>query len=364
MNKDLYEILGVSRESSQEEIKKSFRKLALKYHPDKSKGDKELEEKFKEISAAYEILGDKKSRQEYDIHGHNKTNYNRGYSSFDGFDINEMMNNAFGSDPFSRFNAFNGRNQHDSQKHINVNANMSVGLEDILKGSNKVISYNIKKICDKCNGKKTTESDGIKTCSKCRGSGRLSIRNDMVNISVTCNDCGGRGRVITNPCEECGGQGFKVDREKVKLHIPVGCPNGYKITVKAKGHEYEKNKYGDLHVIISSDDHPIYKRINGQDIIIELPIPVHISIIGGKLDIPTIHGKKNIDVPQGIKDGQRIVYRGAGLPIMNTDKFGDMYIISRLETPKEVSNEIKEVLSKIPIEEKSYPIYSKFINTV
>ncbi len=350
MNKDLYKILGISKESSQEDIKKAYRKLALKYHPDKNKGDKKSEEKFKEISDAYRILSDEKLKRKYDSNGN---------SIFD-FDIDEMMREEFNGSIFSVFNNFNRQNQHHKQRNIHVD--MSVSLDDILKGSEKTVSYNVKRICKKCDGNKTTDKNGIVICSKCKGSGKLSVRNNIVSINVPCPDCGGKGRVLIKPCEKCEGKGYEISREKLKLKVPVGCPNGYKITMNKKGHEYEKNKYGDLSVIIYSADHPIYKRINNQDILIELPIPIHVSIIGSKLEIPTIHGKKTINIPQGIRDGQRIVYNGLGLPIMNTNSFGDMYIISRLEVPDNISDEIKQVLSNIPIEEKSYPMYINFMN--
>jgi len=188
--------------------------------------------------------------------------------------------------------------------------------------------------------------------------------NNMAHINVTCPDCGGRGKTVVKPCPDCNGKGFGVTRERIKFSIPLGCPNGYKIVERGKGHQYEKDRFGDLIIIVYSNDHPLYKRVNDKDLIIELPIPVHVSIIGGKLPIPTVHGEKVIDIPQGIRDGQRIVYRGIGLPVLNTKAFGDMYIIARLETPKEISDEMKEIFSKIEINESSYPIYTGFMKEV
>lgn len=355
-NKDLYETLEIDKSASQEDVKKAYRKLALKYHPDRNNGSKETEEKFKEISAAYEILGDESSRKRYDMGGPMDADYN----NFNNFSFDDIINRAFGGNPFGNFRGFHQKPNQDKQKNILLN--ISVDLNDIVHGIDKTVSYNRKLFCEDCKGKKTKESNGISTCDRCNGSGRLITNHGMTRVNVMCHECEGRGQKVTKPCPTCHGKGFRVERERVKFTIPPGCPNGQQIIEKGKGNQYGENLYGDLGVIIYTNNHPIYQRVNDRDLAIELPIPVHISIVGGKLKIPTIYGEKEISIPQGIRDGQRIVYRGFGLPIYNTNSSGDMYIISRLETPLEITDEIRKILSNIPIEEKSYPQYSQFMN--
>lgn len=362
MQEDLYKILEVEKTASADEIKKAYRKLALKYHPDRNKGNKEAEEKFKKVSAAYEVLSNPESRSRYD---HQGPQFSRtDYSDFGGVDVEDLLRQAFGESFFGRRDRFRNRRQ-SRQAHIqrNIVAALEIDIFDVLNGGRKTLHYNRKISCKTCSGKRTTEKDGVEKCQKCGGSGVHSANYGYETVRMTCPDCEGRGEKVKNPCSGCSGKGFVVERASIEFEIPKGCPEGYQQVYSGRGHEYQPGKFGDLLLSLKTKMHPLYKRaMNEIDVFIEFPIPVHKTISGGKLEIPTLHGMKNISIPQGIQDGQRFRFRDVGLPIYGaSDKFGSMYVVCRVEIPQEISQEIKETLEKIPISEKTYPAYYKMV---
>jgi len=242
-NEDFYSLLGVEKNASQEDIKKAYRKLALQYHPDKNQGSEESEERFKQISAAYEILSDPDKRQRYD----NRDSMNGFGPGFPGFDIGDIMNGIF-------FNHFDINDQRNNMKQANIIANVDVDIMDVFNGAEKIISYHRTKICVKCSGKGCEDEgkDKVK-CDACNGSGRINKKNaSNWNMVFTCPKCGGNGKILIRPCADCSGSGLIKDSQSVNFIVPKGCPDRHSIHFVGKGHEIEPGKFGDLLLVISA----------------------------------------------------------------------------------------------------------------
>jgi len=358
---DFYEVLGVEKKCSQDDIKKAYRKLAMKYHPDRNQGDESATEKFKEINEAYEVLSNEKSRRNYDLGGHG--NDSGFFHHGTGFDPFEVMRGMGGFDSF--FNQHFQRQHQQQQVQKNIFVNLNVGIDLIVTGSNQKVNYNRRMVCKECKGKKTKDKDGMQKCRRCQGSGVAVMQHAHVQVRIHCPDCQGQGEKLVNPCSECQGKGFLINRESVDFKIPIGCPEGYNIVVNEKGHEHEIDKFGDLVIIIRCADHPLFTRINNTDLIMEFPVPVHCAIAGLEMEIPTVHGIKKIKVPQGAQDGQRFACAGLGFPnFENPDKKGNMYVICRLEIPAKIDDKTKETLSNISINKETYPHYQDLMDNI
>ena len=352
MNKrDYYEILGVNKTANEKEIKKSFKKLAVKYHPDKQvgKSDEEkskAEESFKEINEAYEVLSNPDKKKMYDQYGHDFNRINNQQGGFNQDDLNAFFNahaNMF--DPFGRM-----KQQKVAPDPINMRINITTS--DLYNGVEKKFKYKIKRVCSHCNGNKYVSSEGGKkeTCKVCNGSGMITSVNGNRMFSQTCAACGGIGYNIINGCKHCNKTGYEIHEEEITVVIPKGAQNGMFLTYKESGNEMNingKKKRGDLNVIINEvNDTPFIRENN--DLHIKKEVCIYDCIIGGDVTIEGIDGKKyKLNIKQGTKVGTNLRMTGLGMPIMNTDKFGDLFVHIDHIMPKNLSKENIELLKKL-----------------
>jgi len=314
MSKDYYNILGVDKNSTQDQIKKAYRKLAVKYHPDKNQGDTDAENKFKEISEAYEVLGDEKKKSSYDRFG-TVNGQSGGHTHGDPFDVFRDM--FGGGSPFGK------RQKVGSDLRIQV----TVSLTDILNGINKKIRIKREKICNTCDGK---GGKNPRTCMKCDGKGRIrkSIHTvfGMQTMESECDNCNGRGNINTENCSSCGGMGVEISDETIDIQIPKGVANGMVFEMQGMGNEIYNGISGNLIIMIREELDITFTR-NGNDIILEQRISLPDAILGEEIEIPTVDGKIKFKIPKGTQSGRVVRLRGKGLPIMNRgDVRGDFMV--------------------------------------
>ena len=346
MKKDYYEILGVPRNASQEEIKKAYRKLAKKYHPDLNPDKKkEAEEKFKEISEAYAVLSDTEKRKVYDTYGHEgiSSKYYGGqedwfkWDHFRGFDdISDIFSQFFGDDSiFSSFFGTGSRRHRKESKGGDIVVNIPLSLEEIDSGVKKLIELYRYEVCKKCNG---TGGEREK-CPVCHGSGGVkTIRESFFGRTIQvspCRNCQGEGSVLRSKCSECKGEGKVRVKRKIEIKIPRGVRNGDYFTLRGEGH-YDTGGRGDVIIRIEERSHPVFIR-EGDDLFTIVPIPIPIAVLGGEIEIPTLRGKKKIKLSSGIKDGRKIKIKGEGITNVNGRNKGDLYVKFEVHIPQKLN---------------------------
>ena len=332
---DYYEILGVSRNATKVEIKKAYRRLAMKYHPDKNPGDKEAEEKFKLINEAYQVLSDDEKRAIYDRYGKEGLE-GRGYRTKTDFsDIFDMFSEIFGD---FGFESYEDEIPYDLDRAIEV----ELEFEEAAYGISKEIEIEYFSLCPKCQGSGAKRKE---TCPTCKGQGRIIISNGFMRIAQSCPNCNGRGFIIKEKCNECKGRGYIVKKEKIHIDIPAGVDSGMRMRVPRKGNESKIGR-GDLYLIFKVKPSKIFKR-KGNNLIVEVPIFFTSAILGDKVKIPTLEGEKEIEIKPFTKDKTQIVFKGLGLPDPNTGYKGNLYAILNIVYPKKLTNEQKELLEKL-----------------
>ncbi len=352
--RDYYEVLGVDKNATAEELKKAYRKMAIKYHPDKNPGDKEAEEKFKEAAEAYDVLSDADKRARYDRFGHAGVDGAAGDGGFSGGgmsmeDIFSHFGDIFGGG-FGGFGGF-GNDGPVAPQGTDLRVNIRLTLRDIAKGVTKKIKVKKKVACSTCHGKGTTESDGKSTCSVCHGTGRTSrvVRTPFgqMQSQTTCQNCHGTGEVITKPCAHCHGQGVENGEELVTFDVPAGAGDGMQMTLQGKGNAAPHGgANGDLIVRFSEIEDPNLIR-NGNDLIYNLLIPVHIAIQGGKVEVPTIDGVARVSIEPGTQPGKILRLRDKGLPSVRGYGHGDLLINVNVFIPKTLGKEESELVEKM-----------------
>jgi len=361
--RDYYEILGVNKSASKEEIKKSYRKLALKYHPDKNKGDKASEEKFKEASEAYHVLSDTKRKANYDQFGHAAfdSGGGQGFRNFDfGSSFSDIFEDFFGDDIFTG----GGRTgRRSSNRGNDLRYDISISLEDAYNGLNKNINYTTYKKCSRCSGSCAEPGSKPATCKYCNGHGKVRSNQGFFTIQQTCPDCSGYGETINNPCKQCGGNGKNQSQEKVSVKIPKGVDDGTRIRLTGKGEAGSKGgSNGDLYLFISIDNHNIFKR-SEENLYYELPISISDAALGATVEVPSIDGgKSKIRIPAGTQHGKQFRLKGKGMPILRRSSLGDLYIKITTQIPTSLSKRQKEILeefNKIEID-KPDPVIKNF----
>jgi molecular chaperone DnaJ len=342
MELDYYEVLGISQSSSQDEIKKAYRKLAMKYHPDRNPNDKEAEEKFKQSTEAYEVLSDSNKRQIYDTYGHEGLK-SRGYQGPDFEDIFSSFGDIFG-DIFGFGRAETQRSKHGPIRGADLRYDLSISFMEAVHGAAKNIEIERPDTCWTCEGTGLRPGHKPVTCSTCHGRGQVVRAQGFFRMSTTCPKCHGTGEIIKDPCTDCNGVGLVRSRKKVALKIPAGVDTGAKMRLQGNGEGGRKGgPAGDLYVIIHVEPHEFFQR-EGDLIYCQYPLSFDQAALGSKLEVPTIHGSRELKIPKSTQTGTRFTLENEGVPHLRGGTRGNMIVEVKIKTPQKLTKRQKELL--------------------
>ncbi len=358
VKRDYYEVLGVSRSASIDDIKKAYRKLAMQFHPDRVEESKkkEAEEKFKEISEAYAVLSDPEKKRLYDQFGHEGIDSR--FTTEDIFrnaNFGDIFSNGFGSifgDLFSDlgFDIFGtgGRRSHSSarqQRGRDLALDVEISLEQAFKGIEKEVSFSCNQVCPSCKGSGAAPGSKKIICPACKGSGVIYTSAGFIRLSQTCSSCGGEGKIITHPCPECGGRGFVRKRKKLTVKIPAGIKNGSSLRLRGEGENLGSGA-GDLYVRVHIKKHSLFER-DGDDIFSLQKIDLYTAVLGGRVEVSTLDGKVKMSIPEGTQPGAVFRLRGKGFPSLRRGTRGDQFVKVQVEIPKNLSSREKELFQQL-----------------
>lgn len=359
MPKNYYETLEVSKNASVDEIKKAYRKLAMKYHPDRNQNDTSAEKKFKEINEAYEVLSDPSKRQQYDTFGsYNSQAQGNGGSGFNGFDFSGFSGQGFSGfeDIFESFfgEGFGGGNRRKRGKRSegeDIEIGVQISFEEAIFGVSKTVSFKRKKVCKECKGARVAKDSKMISCSECNGTGQItfiqrSFLGNMQSIQV-CHVCEGTGKVPEKKCPVCNGQGTQEESETVNVDIPAGVDNGMTLKVSGRGHEgIDGANPGNLFVHVNVVPSKKYQR-NERNIYTELEISNVQAVLGDSVELETVYGKKELKIPKGIQSGEMIRMKDLGVPVIGTDQKGDHIVKVTIVIPKKISKKEEELYNNL-----------------
>jgi molecular chaperone DnaJ len=360
--RDLYEVLGVSREASADDIKRAYRKLALKYHPDRNPGDKAAEESFKEASAAYQVLSDAERRAQYDRFGH---------AAFDGagggFDFGAGFEDIF-SGIFGEFlgGARTGRGRARARRGDDLRYNLDLSFEEAAFGAEKQIRVPRMSPCDACHGKGAKAGSSAKTCVGCQGSGQVRFQQGFFSIAKTCGQCNGQGSVITDPCPKCQGQGVVRRTQSLSVKIPAGVDMGSRLKLRGEGEAgFGGGPAGDLYVVVRVLEHPLFQR-EENDVICDMPVSFPQAALGTDIEVPTLEGKARLRIPTGTQSGTRFRMRGKGIADIRGYGRGDHIVRVVVETPRKLTGKQREILEEFARSsgEEVHPLSRGFLEKV
>ena len=342
-DKDFYEILGVQKNASDDEIKKSYRKLAMKYHPDRNKDDKESERKFKEVSAAYEILKDSEKRSAYDQYGHDAFRQGGGGQGFGDFGggFSDIFEEFFGG-------GFGGQSrQRGPQRGNDLRYNMSVSLQEAFNGKKSQIRIPSYDGCDLCSATGSADKTGPSTCSTCGGQGKVRSTQGFFSIERPCPTCGGEGSSIKNPCLKCSGTGQVKKQKTISVTIPAGVDTGTRIRISGEGEPGQRGAgNGDLYIFVEVQKDKLFER-EEENIFCQIPISITTAILGGDVEVPTIEGKKaRLNIPAGTQSETQFRLKGKGMSILRQTRRGDMYVEANVEIPVNLNSKQKAILQE------------------
>jgi molecular chaperone DnaJ len=355
--RDYYEILGVSKSSTADEIKKSYRKVAMQFHPDRNPGDKEAEEKFKEAAEAYEVLSDQDKRAQYDRFGHAGVN-GRGGGGAHGMNMDDIFSNfgdIFGDDIFGSFFGGGGRQRSGGRargtRGSNLRIKLKMNYEEIAKGANKTVKVKKYTTCSSCTGSGAKDKNSIQNCGTCNGSGQVrKVTNTFLGQMQTvgtCPTCNGEGSTITSKCTSCKGEGRVYTEETINIDIPAGVQDGMQLSLSGKGNSGERGGApGDLIVLIEEEQHPELQRDN-LNVIYDMYISFTDAVFGANPEVPTIDGRAKIKIPAGTQGGKIFRLKGKGFPAINSYEKGDQLIHVNVWTPQTLTAEEKEMMEKL-----------------
>jgi len=356
--RDYYEILGISKDVSPQEIKKAYRRLAIKYHPDRNQGNsKEAEEKFKEVSEAYKILSDLKKREIYDQYGYAGLEAEVGGAGFRGFDFDPSkifeevfgrgsFGRGFGEDVFGDFFGRRTRRTEEGEPGSDLRYALEISFEEAAFGAEKEVKISRYETCSTCKGNGIKPGSHPQTCPSCQGTGYVAFSQGFFSVSRTCTRCQGRGNIIKDPCRDCRGTGRVRRTRKIKVKIPAGIDHGSHLRLGREGEAGTRGgPAGDLYIALHLKPHPIFKR-EGNTVICEVPISFAQAALGAEIKVPTLNGRAKLKIPPGTQNNKVFRLRGMGIPYLHSSSRGDQWVRVIVVTPVNLSEEQKELLKK------------------
>jgi len=362
VKEDYYELLGVSRQASQDEIKKSYRKMAVKYHPDKNPGNAEAEEMFKKVSEAYEVLKDEQKRAAYDRYGHSAFGGGMGGGGGSGaggpfhdpFDIfSEVFGSRGGGSIFEEFfgggGGGGGSSRGGAQRGADLRYDLEIDLEDAARGVEKEISFRKPVACGHCNGSGAEPGSSVTTCSTCGGQGQVTASKGFFSIRQTCPTCHGAGQRVEKSCSKCAGEGRVNETTKIKVKVPPGVDTGSKLRSGGNGEAGTHGApSGDLYIVIHVRDHEIFQR-REENLECDIPIKFTLATLGGTIEVPTLSGRASLKIPTGTQTGTTFRLKGKGMPSLRGGYYGDQLVRVHVEVPKSLNATQREKLEEFAL---------------
>lgn len=350
--RDYYEVLGVGRDAGEAELKTSYRKLAMKYHPDRNPGDKEAEEQFKEAAEAYSVLSDSQKRASYDRFGHAglqgaAASGQQGFDPSAFGDFSDILGDLFGFGDLFGGGGGAGRGRSRARRGEDLRYDLEITFEDSIRGMSADIQVPRLETCSRCRGTGAEREDGLTTCPTCRGRGEVIYQQSFLSIRRTCHQCEGRGQIIRRPCTQCHGEGVQRAERKLKVNIPAGVYNGAKLRLSEEGQPgYNGGPAGDLYVFLRVQEHPIFER-HENDLHCTVPINVAQAALGTEVDILTFDGLETIKIPEGTQPGHKIKIRNRGVPVLNGNGRGDLFVHVDVRIPTRLTREQRKLLEQL-----------------
>ncbi len=345
--RDYYEILGVDRGADDSALKSAYRKLALKYHPDRNQGDKNAEELFKEAAEAYSVLSDSQKRAMYDRFGHQGLQTGGASPGFDPAafsDFSDILGDFFG---FGDLFGGGSRRRGRSQRGDDLRYDLEISFEDAIRGASIEIQVPRLDPCSRCGGNGAEPKDGLTTCSTCRGRGEVVYQQSFLSVRRTCTTCRGTGQIIRRPCTQCRGEGYvRLDR-KLKLNIPAGVDSGTRMRLNGEGQPGAQGApAGDLYVVLKVKEHPVYER-QDDDLHCIIPVNVAQAALGAEVDLLTFDGLQSVKIPEGVQSGSEVRLRGLGVPQVNGGRRGDIVVHVQVAVPRRLTREQRRLFEEL-----------------
>jgi molecular chaperone DnaJ len=345
--RDYYEVLGIGRSASEQEIKSAYRKLALKHHPDRNPGDKAAEEKFKEAAEAYSILADSEKRSLYDRFGHAgvASAGSGGYDPTIFADFGDILGGL--GDLFGMGDLFGGRRRGGPQRGADLRYDLEISFEESARGTETTIQIPRLEQCKTCQGSGAAPGSGPTTCPQCQGRGQLRYQQGFFTIARTCAQCQGTGRIISKPCATCRGESRVAEERKLTVKIPGGIATGQRLRMYGEGeHGTAGGPPGDLYVVVHVQEHAFFRR-DGNDLVCEVPVNFPTVTLGGEIRVPTLDGDQTVKIAEGTESGSTLRLKGKGMPDVNGRGRGDLFVIVKVITPRKVTKEQRHLLEQL-----------------